>query len=508
MNKKSFIGALFLLSIGIVLGVVLVSSFKGSVEAKYVSDTQVALGEPTKIKSSGFDPKATSKAFVEVARAVTPTVVSIVVTTKEKSPSGTFRDFFKFFGPDFKFEEPQPSQGAGSGVIINPKGYIMTNNHVIEQASDDGIEIIFNDKRRLQAKVIGTDPTTDLAILKVDAENLPTASFGNSDSIEVGEWVLSIGNPLGLQSTVTAGIISAIGRNIGIIRDTYGIENFIQTDAAINPGNSGGPLVNLYGEVIGINTAIATTNARYQGYGFAIPINLARVVAEDIIKHGKVRRGYIGVNIQDIDETTAKALGLDKTVGVLVQGVVEGGAAEAVGIKIGDVILSIDGNEINKANQLQTYIARKHPGDEVKLRIFRDGKTFEKTVTLRARKEENITASSKEKENSDETGERKASSKSITLKELGMTITSLSSEQKKTYKVDNGVIVTDVKSFSEAFKRGIEEGDVILEADKKEVSSPEDLRSIIEQRKAGDALLFRVKKRDGSIRFIAVQIPK
>jgi len=385
----------------------------------------------------------------------------------------------------------------------------MTNNHVIEEADDEGIEVIFDDRKRMKAKVIGTDPSTDLAIIKVDAAELPTATFGNSDSLEVGEWVVAVGNPLGLQSTVTAGIISAVGRNIGIIRDSYGIENFIQTDAAINPGNSGGPLVNLYGEVIGINTAIATTNARYQGYGFAIPINLARAVAEDIIKYGKVRRGYIGVNIQDIDETTAKALGLPRVTGVIVQGVVDGGAAEDAGIKEGDVILSVDGKEMNKANELQTYIARHHPGDEVRLKIFRDGKTFEKTVTLRSRKEDNVTTASRGKNpDTEERNSETSESKTLSLSELGFTVKSLSANQKAEYKVDNGVLVTNVTTYSEAFNRGLQEGDVILEADRKEIKSPKDLKSIIEEKKSGDAILLRTKKRDGTSRFIAMQISK
>jgi serine protease Do len=508
MSKKSFLGALALLTIGIIFGVVLVSNFKGSIEPGYASDSEITLGVPRQIQSASGDPRTSSKGFVQVAKVVRPTVVSIIVTTKAKGQSEDFKEFFKFFGPDFKFHHPEPQQGAGSGVIINPKGYIMTNNHVVEEADDEGIEVIFDDRKRMKAKIIGTDLSTDLAIIKVESDDLPTASFGNSDSLEVGEWVVAIGNPLGLQSTVTAGIVSAIGRNIGIIRDSYGIENFIQTDAAINPGNSGGPLVNLYGEVIGINSAIATTNARYQGYGFAIPINLARAVAEDIIKYGKVRRGYIGVNIGDIDETTAKALGLPSAQGVMVQGAVNDGAAQAAGIKEGDVILSVDGKEMNKANELQTYIARRHPGDEVKLKVFRDGKSFEKTVTLRSRSDETVTAASREQDDNEEEAKRESSTKPLSLSEIGLTVKPLSSDQKDKLKIDHGILVTDVKSYSEAYNRGLQEGDVILEADKKEVTSPKELKSIIENKKAGDAILLRIKRQDGSTRFLAVQIPK
>ena len=208
--------------------------------------------------------------------------------------------FHRFFGPDFKFDMPKrgPEVGAGSGVIITANGYILTNNHVVANAKKNGIKVQLFDTREFKAKLIGTDKYTDLAVIKIDADNLPVAALGNSDDVEVGHIVFAIGAPLGLKSTMTQGIVSALGRNIGIIGDAYGIENFIQTDAAVNPGNSGGPLVNINGEVIGINSAIATTNARYQGYSFAIPLNLAKQVATDIIKYGKFRRGFLGVQIR------------------------------------------------------------------------------------------------------------------------------------------------------------------------------------------------------------------
>jgi serine protease Do len=506
MSKKSVVAAIFLIFIGIVFGVVLVSSFRGGIEPGFAGDQDVQLGVPNQIKDSSFDPKALSKAFVEVSKAVTPTVVAITVTTKGKEKSDNSNDFFHFFGPDFQFQDQEPQQGAGSGVIISPDGYIMTNNHVVADADENHVEVVFSDKRELKARIIGTDPTTDLAIIKVDGKNLPTASFGNSDALEVGEWVVAIGNPLGLQSTVTAGIVSAIGRGqIGVIRDNYGIENFIQTDAAINPGNSGGPLVNLSGDIIGINAAIATTNARYQGYGFAIPINLARSVAEDIIKFGKVRRGYIGVSIQAVDEVTAKALGLSKTGGVIVQSLVTGGAAESAGIKEGDVILSIDGKEVNAANELQSFIARKHPGDVVTLRVFRDGKSIEKSVTLQSRKEDSQVASNRESKREPES-ETTTSSKELVLENLGLSVKPLTSEQKKELEVENGVVVTDVKRFGEAFNRGLRQGDVILEADKKELYSPKDLKSALEKRKSGDGMMLRVKRNNGSA-FVAIQVP-
>ncbi|HZY11036.1 MAG TPA: Do family serine endopeptidase [Bacteroidota bacterium] len=506
MSKKSVLAAVFLIFIGIIFGAVLVSNFQNGVEFGFAGDPQVKLGAPSQIKKTSTDTKKLSQGFIEVSKAVTPTVVSINVVTKVKGKSKQLDEFFHFFGPDFKFPQPQPQQGAGSGVIISPDGYIMTNNHVVADADENAVEVIFNDNRRMKAKIIGTDPSTDLAIIKVEAKDLPTAAFGDSDQLEVGEWVVAVGNPLGLQSTVTAGIISAIGRgNIGVIRDSYGIENFIQTDAAINPGNSGGPLVNLGGEIVGINSAIATTNARYQGYSFAIPINLVRSVAEDIIQYGKVRRGYIGVQIGQVDETTAKALGMKEAKGVLVQSLVEGGAGEIAGLKDGDVILTVDGKDMNAPNQLQSYIARKHPGDEVVLKVFRDGKTIEKKVALRSRKEEALIARNTEQDSDEGESDRESAANTVSFDGLGLTVRSLTSKEKKESGVENGVLVTDVKQFSEAFNRGVQEGDVILEVDKKDVYSPKDVRSVIEKKKSGDAALLRVKKGNGSTVLIAVQ---
>ncbi|MBI5214758.1 MAG: Do family serine endopeptidase [Ignavibacteriae bacterium] len=512
MNKKSVLAAIFLVTIGIVFGAILVSSFKGGVEFGFAGDENVKLGAPSKLHDSNFDSKALGKSFVAVSKAVTPTVVYINVTTKGgsgDSKDGGLQEFFKHFGPDFKFENPEPQQGAGSGVIINPEGYILTNNHVVEGAADDGVEVILNDTRRLKATVVGTDPTTDLAVVKVDGEDLPTAALGNSDSLEVGEWVIAVGNPLGLQSTVTAGIVSFIGRNIGIIdaSNPYRIENFIQTDAAINPGNSGGPLVNLYGEVVGINSAIATTNARYQGYGFAIPINLATAVASDIIKYGKVRRGYIGVSIRSVDETDAKALGLKNKHGVFIDNVQVDGAAAEAGLKDGDVILSIDGKEVNASNELQSMIAQHHPGDNVTLEIFRDGKTFKKSVTLRSRDAETVSArdSNPRKKESDE---EEMPTKTASFEDIGFSVKNLTSQQKEDYEVENGVVVSDVKRFSEASNRSLRTGDVILEADKKQIKSVKDLKSVLENQKAGDAVLLRVKRREGTTNFITMQIPK
>jgi len=504
MDRKSVLTALALITIGIVLGAVLVSNFESGGEVNFAQiGRKVSLGGPVPVKNQAQGLKAVSENFITVAKAVTPSVVSINVTTTGEERRRMPQDWFHFFGPDI---EPQPSQGYGSGVIITKDGYIATNNHVVENAASDGIEIVMNDRSRHRAELVGTDPTTDLAVLKIDVDNLPVAALGNSENVEVGEWVLAIGNPLGLTSTVTAGIVSAIGRNIRIINDSYGIENFIQTDAAINPGNSGGALVNMNGEVIGINTAIATTNQRYQGYGFAVPVNLLKVVAADLIEHGEVRRGYIGVSIGPIDKTMADALGLGEARGVIVQSLVAGGAAEVAGVQSGDVILSIDEKEVNAPNELQSYVATRRPGDEVTLSIFRGGKSIQKRVTLRMRDEGPASVAASESEG-EERGAAPELESEVELTDLGMSVRPMTAQEKRELGSEGGVVVTKVRPYGEAFNRGIRSNQVIVEADRKAVESPGQLKEIVERHKAGESLLLRVQTPD-AVAFIAVQIPE
>ncbi len=507
--KKTILTSLVLLTVGILFGAILVSNFSSGVDLSFArSGGEVRLGGPTPVTMQGPGLKAISDNFVAVAKAVTPSVVAITVTTSGKKTDRNMpHDFFHFFGPDFKPQDPQPEQGMGSGVIITADGYIATNNHVVDDADKDGIEVVMHDKLRYKAKLIGTDPSTDLAVVKIDARDLPVVALGNSDNVQVGEWALAIGNPLGLTSTVTAGIISAKGRSINIIRDNnYSIEDFIQTDAAINPGNSGGALVNLSGELIGINTAIATTNAHYQGYGFAVPVNILKTVAADLIKEGKVRRGYIGVMIGAVDQTMASALGMKEAKGVLVQSTVKGGAGEAAGLKERDVILSVDGKEVNAGNELQSYIATHHPGDKVILKIYRDGSALEIPVTLKARDEEKavVTASEPSKDAEENSVE---SPRVMKFDNLGLSVRSMTPDEKKELEVDRGVIVADVKQYGEAYNRSIGKNMVIVEADRKPVNSPGDLKKVIDGRKPGDSILLRVRSERGTT-FVAMQIPK
>lgn len=295
-----------------------------------------------------------------------------------------FNEFFKdYFGERYERREG-PARGAGSGVVISSDGYIVTNNHVIENA--DEIEVVLNDNRSYQAKVVGVDENTDLAVLSIDEENLVAINYGDSEKINIGEWVLAIGNPYEFRSTVTAGIVSAKGRNINILNGSYRIESFIQTDAAVNPGNSGGALVNLNGELVGINTAIASPSGAFAGYSFAVPVSLVKKVTSDLIEYGTVQRALLGIQIGNVDAQLAEEYDLDVLRGVYVSGVVNGGAADKAGIEDGDVIIALDEKPVNNVAQLQERVAIKRPGDEVNVTFMRDGK--KRVVKAKLRNEE------------------------------------------------------------------------------------------------------------------------
>lgn len=512
MSTKSVIAAVLLIGLGIIFGVTLVSSYKG-VDLTFAGE-DVKLGAQAK-KSKAYPAlQELNEAFHSISKEITPTVVFITVESK---PQGDSKDdnanrFFHFFGPEFNFKnpKPQPEIGAGSGVILTADGYILTNNHVVENASAKGIEVTLADNRVFKkAKLIGTDKYTDLAVIKIDATNLPVPALGNSDEVEVGHMVFALGNPLGLTSTMTQGIVSALGRQIRIVDDgnPYAIENFIQTDAAVNPGNSGGALVNISGEVIGINTAIATTNARYQGYSFAIPINLAKKVAGDLIKSGKVRRGYIGVQISPMDATTAKAVGFEKPQGVFVQEVNRNSAGEEAGVKAGDIILSVDGKEVNSPNQLQTLVAAKYPGESVALKIYRDGKTIDKKVILKARDEEDEIVPAKDTKKEESAGKESTAAKKLKLENLGIVLRNIDSKVKKDYDVENGVFVESVEPYSEAARRALRPNDVVLSVGDQPVSSVSQFDEILKKKKPGDAILMRVKRENKTVSFIAIEIP-
>lgn len=502
MSKKSIIFAGLLLVAALSFGGLLIANF-GNVKP-IVAGPQIEFKTAPPIENANPQLQGLNDAFVEIAKTVTPTVAYIEVTTGNDDNNKLDNDQNQLpfnLPPEFRMPDESPGRGSGSGIIISEDGYIMTNNHVVKNASDNGIKVVLTDKTEYVAKLIGVDPNTDVAVIKVDAKGLPVATIGNSDNVQVGQWVVAIGNPLGLNSTVTAGIVSALGRNIQLGGDSYSISNFIQTDAAINPGNSGGALVDINGNLVGINTAIKTTNGYYQGYGFAIPINLAKTVASELMKNGKISRGYIGVTIKDVDIKEAKGLGLEKAKGVLVQDVIAGGAGDDAGLKSGDVIFTVDGKEVNAANELQTIIGSHHPGDAVTLNIFRDGKRIDKVVTLKP-KDEKTTQTAENtvpKENSSD-----VSSKSF--ESIGITVSALTSSVKEKYDVTQGLIITSVKRFSEGFDRGLAEGLVILEADKEKIESLDQFNSIVSNKNQGDVLLLKVKSPQGVIRLIAVEI--
>jgi serine protease Do len=425
--------------------------------------------------------------FTEISARLMDAVVHISSLQTVESGGGyqqlpdPFRDFF---GEEFfrryneqqrQQQENQPRQGprprrggAGSGVIINSDGYIVTNNHVVENA--DEIRVTLHDNRSYTAAVIGTDPTTDLALVKIDETDLTSIPMVNSDEIEVGEWVLAIGNPFNLNSTVTAGIVSAKSRNINILSAEYAIEAFIQTDAAINPGNSGGALVNMQGGLVGVNTAIASPTGSYSGYGFAVPSNLVNKVVGDLLEFGTVQRGYLGVTIRNITGDFAREEGLNVTAGVYIDSIISGSAAEKAGLLRGDVVTEIEGRTITQSSQLQEMVARQRPGDEVDLVINRKGKSIKRTATLQS-----IEGST----------EVAAVTRGTMLSDLGAELNSLDKENAQKLNVDQGVRITRLYPGKLRTETEIKEGFIILRVNQQPVGSVEDITKILQNTKGG-----------------------
>ena len=359
------------------------------------------------------------------------------------------------------------SGGYGSGVVISPDGYIVTNNHVVEGASK--IEVTFNDKHKRTATIIGNDPSTDLALIKVDAKDLEYLTFADSDQVRVGEWVLAVGNPFNLTSTVTAGIVSAKARNINILGDGSTIESFIQTDAAINPGNSGGALVNMDGNLVGVNAAIASRTGSYEGYSFAIPSNIVKKVVEDFLQYGALQRAYIGVSIAEITEELAEAKGIEVTSGVYVIDVHENGGAKAAGIKKDDIILSINNITVNSNAQLIGVVGQYRPGDRVKVKLQRNGNIIEKEVTLK---------------NLEGTEEMHRETDSFYNEVLGIKAQALPSSLKSELGINYGLKIVEVKDG--IFKqKGITNDFIILSVNHQRVSSENELRKALNSDRNG-----------------------
>lgn len=385
--RDKILSGVLLVLIGIMLGMILMLFRDGSFpfDLAEVKVTEVNRSDEPLWSDEDLEKIDDRFVFKSAAKKVTPTVVyieTIITNSRRRSRNEEEEEEEDGFWERFL---PPRAHSVGSGVLITRDGYILTNNHVIEDAVRDGISVTLNDKRTFDARIVGRDASTDLAVIKIDGSDLPSIVMGNSDEVEVGEWVLAIGNPFRLRSTVTAGIVGALSRDVQIINDEYRIESFIQTDAAINRGNSGGALVNTSGELIGINTAIATQSGSYQGYGFAVPSNLALKIARDIIEFGEAKRGLMGVQIQTVDAQTAERIGMDEIRGVMISGVV-GEAAEKAGLRPDDIILEVNGESVNESNLLQERVAMFRPDDEVTLTIWRSGNVFEQSLTLQERK--------------------------------------------------------------------------------------------------------------------------
>ncbi|MGH7566201.1 MAG: trypsin-like peptidase domain-containing protein, partial [Gemmatimonadota bacterium] len=472
--------------------------------------------------------RETGNAFIEIAQTVTPAVVSIRgqqrVSRQELMPDlGPFDRFFQHPPLDEESDgdgvpEDMFRSSGGSGVIIRSEGYILTNNHVVENMED--LQVILNDRRAFDAEVVGSDPSTDVAVIKIEAGDLPVASLASDNGVRVGEWVLALGNPFGLDFTMTAGIVSAIGRGDLRIIDhgdnPYAIENFIQTDAAINPGNSGGPLVNIDGQVIGINTAIASRTGAYQGYGFAIPISIARRVAEQLIDTGEVRRAVLGVQIQAITPLDQEALDLPSIAGVRIDGFTDlpgqQNPAREAGLALQDVVLEVAGKSVSTPSELQEAIAFNQPGDIVDLTVWRDGQGRNVKVKLgeRPSTREQPTLASRE----EEVG---AGEGSVHESSLGMDVQNLTPRMRQTIvqrlnlpgdRIPEGVYIRDVESLGAADDAGIGEGGIVTQVGDQRVRSLEEYRAAVSGLQPGEIVYLRIYYPQGDSQlFRALRVP-
>lgn len=443
--------------------------------------------------------------FAALSERLAPAVVNIAVsqtapqTTPQAQPPGrrppwqgpdpfgddSFNEFWRRFFGD-QFGSPEPRQGLGSGVVIDAKGIVLTNNHVVENA--DKIIVRFSDERELDAKILGRDPRTDIAVLQITESKgtFPVAPLGNSETLRVGEWVVAMGSPFGLNNTLTVGVVSAKGRRIGA--GPY--DNFIQTDASINPGNSGGPLINLRGEVVGINTAIFSRSGGNLGIGFAIPINLIKDILPELIENGKVTRGWLGVSIQRITPELAQTLGLKEQRGALVANVQEGSPAAQAGIRVGDVIVEFNGKPVESSDQLPILVARTPVGQSVSAVVLRDQQKLPLTVAIAELKEEEVVAAAPKPGR------------------LGLTVQSLTPQMAESLGVEagGGVVVTSVQPQSTAAQAGVRRGDVILEINRRPVAGPEEFQRLVAQAKTGENLLFLLRRGNSSL-FLALKAP-
>ena len=507
MTKKNLwtpVLATALVLVGLVIGVVVSASLTAGWAGTALNQKDWRL-ELTALDERIANLPDRQQAFVLVAKRVTPAVVTISSERKVRSSDMRMRipeEFRRFFGDDdLPFDSPGGEQilsGLGSGVIVDPDGVILTNNHVVDKA--DKIQVTLSDRRKVDAEVVGTDPASDLAVIRVKEKGLPSVNFGDSEAIEVGEWVLAVGNPFSdvLRHTVTAGIVSAKGRE-GLVAGPNSYEDFIQTDAAINPGNSGGALVNLRGELIGINTAIVSRSGSFDGVGFAIPSNLAKSVMDSLLKHGRVIRGWLGVTIQSPDDMMAEQFGLDRPTGALISSVAKDSPADKADLRRGDLVLTLNGKEIETSQDLMNRIGMMAPGTEVTLGILRDDRKLDIKIILGERPE-NL---------GEETAQAPSGETGDILDKIGMTLTPLTDRlaERLGYEDEQGVVIARVRGGSAAARAGLRQGDLIQEVNRKTVRSMDDFNELIADYGPGDAVLLYILRGDTG-GYVAVRIPE
>jgi serine protease Do len=503
MSKRTKLLLFFTLIAGIIIGIIAAARFDLLPHAN-------AADAKKDVKPGAIQPAPAAldlqNAFASVAEHVKPCVVNISTSKTVELQSNPFmdnKDMQNFFGKDFQFQFGMPGEGdsegqkfkqksLGSGFVIRSDGYIVTNAHVVLDM--DKITVKFpGGEKEYEAKVIGTDKNTDLAVIKVDTENkLPAVTLGDSDKVRVGDWAIAIGNPFGLENSVTAGIVSAKGRFI----DQGPYDDFIQTDAAINPGNSGGPLVNISGEIIGVNTLIYSTSGGYNGVGFAIPIDMAKDVADEIIDTGRVSRGWLGITFDEMTEKLARAYGLDEAKGVIITGVLSDTPAKKAGLREEDIILKLNGVEIKDGHHLQHEVGTLDKGADVKVTLLREGKEKVVTVTLGERPEDF------DKQGKPVEIEKPEKSIGLDLK----TLTPALAKQIESNS-DTGAVVTGVEPDSPADSAEFQQGDIIVKADKQAVDSASDFKKIISKAKPGDEIVVVVERR-GYNKYLVLTIPE
>ncbi|MFO0321655.1 MAG: trypsin-like peptidase domain-containing protein [Bacteroidota bacterium] len=467
---KKFISTVFIGAIGGVFALVANYYFILKTTPNQLSYNP-KINAPTQLTNYSGHINSSLPDFVSATEKSINSVVHIK-TISERQNNLSYDPFQDWF---FGGRQRQPNQieGSGSGVIISQDGYIVTNNHVVRNSHK--IEIVLNDKRSYSAEVIGADPTTDLALLKIKEDNLPFLNYGNSDIVKIGEWVLALGNPFNLNSTVTAGIISAKGRNINILENNHNgispIESFLQTDAVVNPGNSGGALVNTSGELVGINTAIASNNGSYQGYSFAIPVNIVRKVVSDLIEFGTVQRAYIGLSIRDIDSKFAEENKIKQLEGAYVNGLTENGAGEFAGVKIGDIITKVEDVNIKGTSELLEQIGKYRPSDKIKLTIIRNEKEI--ILPIELKNKENTLGIIKKQE-----------TYKTSVNSLGAEFEDLAADDLSKYKIKSGVKIHKL-SPGKLSNVGIKEGFIIISINKKRITDVNDVINMLQNSNGG-----------------------